>query len=259
MMFVYIFLFISGAVFASFIHLYVTRTLHNESIIMPPSHCTNCNHQLKWYELIPIVSYIIQKGRCSKCDTKIGIDSLISEILLGTLFVITYMIYGLTYETLLGFVIACTLLSICLSDFKEMIILDSTTITSGLLIYIIIFASLGLRGLYKSFLYGIFAFVLFILIKILGDKIFKRESLGGGDIKLAFIMGSILPYDLFLVSIMLASTIALPYAMYISYKKSKRELPFGPFLIIGLFIVFLFKNDIINILNMVIGLERIVL
>lgn len=251
-MFVYIFLFISGAVFASFIHLYVTRTLKNESIVMPPSHCTNCNHNLKWYELIPVLSYIIQKGKCTKCGYNIGKDSFISEIFLGLLFVIVYIRYGLTYESLLGFVIASTLLSVCLSDFKEMIILDSTIITSGILSYIIIFAELGIRGVYKSFLYGVFAFVLFFLIKILGDKIFKRESLGGGDIKLAFIMGSILPYDLFLVVLMFASTIALPYAIYISYQKSRRELPFGPFLVIGLLIVFLFKNDIIDLLSIIV-------
>lgn len=257
MIFAYIFLFISGSVFASFIHLYVTRTLNDESIVLPRSHCTNCNHTLKWYELIPVVSYIIQKGRCSKCNTKIGKDSLISEILLGLLFMLVFKRYGLTYESLIGFIISATLLSICLSDFKEMVILDSTIIVAILFTYIIIFTSLGLRGIYHSFLYGIFAFVLLFVVKIIGDAVFKRESLGGGDIKLAFLMGSILPYNLFLISMALGSSIALPYALIFTQKKEKKELPFGPFLVIGLLVVFLFKNDIINVLETVLTVERI--
>lgn len=256
---IYIYLFIIGGVFASFIHLYVTRVLKSESIVLPRSHCTNCNHTLKWYELIPIVSYVIQKGRCSKCNHKIGPDSLICEIVLGLLFVIVYYVYGFTYETFIGFIIACTLLSVCISDFKEMIILDSTLITSIVLSYIVIFIEYGLRGVYKSFLYGIFAFVLMFLIKILGDAMFKRESLGGGDIKLAFLMGTILPYNLFLLSMVLGSFIALPYALSLTKKESSGELPFGPFLLIGLFIVFLFKNDIMNAVGFLGYWERILL
>lgn len=174
-MLAYIFIFICGAVFASFIHVYVTRTLNGESFVTPRSHCTNCNHVLAWYELIPIVSYLIQGGRCKKCNVKIGADSLISEIVLGTLFVIIFAKYGYTYETLIGFVIAMMLLSICTSDFKKMIILDSTLLVGCIIIYLLVFLdygscggyetfiSGGLHGIYKSLLYGVFAFVLMFL------------------------------------------------------------------------------------------------
>lgn len=255
----YVFIFIIGTVLASFIHVYVTRLLRGESIISPRSHCINCNHALKWYELIPIISYIMQKGKCKKCGSKIGIDSLLSEILLGTLFVIVYARYGASYETLIGFVISCMLLSIFISDFKEMIILDSTLISAGILYYVLIFLELGIKGVYKSFLYGIFGFVLLFVVKIIGDKLFKRESLGGGDIKLAFIMGSILPYNLFLLALICGSTLALPYAIVNTKKTNSHELSFGPFLTIALFIVFLLKDDIINLLNMMVEIERVIL
>jgi len=213
--------------------------MNNESIVKPRSHCTNCNHTLKWYELIPIVSYLLQHGKCRKCQTKIGVSSLIAEI-------------SLTYDTLLGFIISMALLAIFISDFKEMVILDSTIVTSTILVYIITFMEYGIRGMYKSFLYGIFGFVLMFVIKILGDALFKRESLGGGDIKLAFLIGSILPYNLFLISLVVGSTVALPYALIISIKDKTHELPFGPFLMLGLLIVFFFKNDIINILSLLV-------
>jgi len=226
--------------------------MNNESIVKPRSHCTNCNHTLKWYELIPIVSYLLQHGKCRKCQTKIGVSSLIAEISLGTLFLLIYMRFGLTYDTLLGFIISMALLAIFISDFKEMVILDSTIVTSTILVYIITFMEYGIRGMYKSFLYGIFGFVLMFVIKILGDALFKRESLGGGDIKLAFLIGSILPYNLFLISLVVGSTVALPYALIISIKDKTHELPFGPFLMLGLLIVFFFKNDIINILSLLV-------
>ncbi len=250
-MYIYIIVFILGTVFASFLHLYAVRMLREESIVFPRSHCDNCNHVLKWYELIPIVSYIIQRGRCNKCSKKIGASSLIVEILTGLLFVIVYMIYGFTYKTLLGFVIVMILISIFLTDFKSMIILDSTLIVGLILIYLLIYLDLGLwKGLYKSFLYGVFAFVLMFIIKILGDALFKRESLGGGDIKLAFLMGSILPYNLFLTSLIIASSSALPYALYVSVSKKTNELAFGPFLMIGLLVTFLFQENILEFLNL---------
>lgn len=252
-MFIYLFLFITGSVFASFIHVYVTRTIDNESIVKPRSHCMVCNHTLSWYELIPIISYLIQKGRCRKCNFKIGTDLLLTEIFTGLLFVIVYMFYGISYETLLGFVIVLTLISICISDFKHLIILDSTLVVSIALTYVLIFLNLGFKGIYDSFLYGVFAFVLLFVIKILGDAIFKRESLGGGDIKLAFLMGSILPYNMFLFSILIGSCIALPYAIIATNIKKTNEFAFGPFLVIGLLIVFLFQNDIIRLLESILA------
>ncbi len=252
-MLIYLFIFITGTVFASFVHAYVTRLLKGESIVAPRSHCTNCNHVLSWYELIPIVSYIVQKGRCRKCGIKIGLDSLVVEILTGCLFVIVYFIYGMSYKTLLGFVVVLLLISIFLSDFKEMIILDSTLVTGIVLTYILVYLDLGFwEGPYKSFLYGIAAFVLLFVMKVLGDAVFKRESLGGGDIKLAFLMGSILPFNLFLIALIIGSLTALPYALYISLFKKTNELAFGPFLTLGLFVTFLFQNNILDFLNLLI-------
>lgn len=253
-MFTYIFVFILGAIFASFMHVYVTRLLAGRSIVKPRSHCTVCGHTLKWYELIPILSYAIQRGRCRECKAKIGLDSLVIEIITGTLFTLTFAVYGYTIKTLLGFVIVLIMISVFLSDFKEMIILDSTLIVGVLLIYILIYLELGLwKGIYKSFLYGIFAFVLMIVVKVLGDAAFKRDSLGGGDIKLAFLMGSILPYNLFLISIIIGSTCALPYALYISITKKTNELAFGPFLVLGLYITFILQSQILEFLSLLIN------
>lgn len=252
-MIIYIYIFIIGAVFGSFMHAYVTRLLKGESIIKPGSHCTNCNHHLKWYENIPLVSYIIQGGKCRKCNHPIGLDSIATELLTALLFILVYLVFGFSYKTLLGFVLVLLLISVFLSDFKDMIILDSTIIVGIILIYLTIFLDLGVwKGIYKSFLYGVFAFVFMFVIKIIGDAIFKRDSLGGGDIKLAFLMGSVLPYNLFLISLVIGSMSALPYALYISLTRKTNEVAFGPFLTIGLLATYLLQNPILEVLDLLI-------
>ena len=78
--------FIFGTVMGSFYHLVATRLSNDQSIISPGSHCTYCNHKIKWYENIPIISYLFLKGRCSECQTKIPLSYLIVEIVTGSLF-----------------------------------------------------------------------------------------------------------------------------------------------------------------------------
>ena len=229
-----------------------SRLINGESIISPRSHCTSCQKTLKWYELIPVVSYVIQKGQCNNCGSKIGKDSLISEVILGLLFVISFMVYGFSYNTLIAMVLSCFFLSISLSDFKNLIILDSTIVTAIILLTILIFLNAGIRGIYKSFLYGVFGFVLMFIVKILGDYYFKRESLGGGDIKLSFITGMVLPYNLFLASLIISCMTALPYATIGASRIKNGEIPFGPFLSFGLLVTFLLEKYIQMVLKLLV-------
>ena len=253
MFFMFLCIFMFGAIIASFIDLYVNRMINNESIIWPRSHCDSCGKTLKWFDLFPIFSYLTLEGRCRYCKEKIGKEAIISEIVLGILFVICFMIYGYTYDTLIAMVISCLLLSICLSDFKNLIILDSSLIVSILFIFILTFLNAGLKGIYIAFLYGVFGFVLMFVIKIIGDYMFQRESLGGGDIKLSFITGLVLSYNLFLTSLVISCFLALPYAIIINKKTPDGEVPFGPFLTLGLLVTFLNKSVIMSILKVVIG------
>ena len=90
--------------------------------------------------------------------------------------------------------------------------------------------------------------MIMLLVKKLGDILFKRESLGGGDIKLMFVIGTILGLKLSLVSIVISSFIALFYALYSLYILKKEEIPFGPFLVLGAFITLLLKNSILSLI-----------
>ena len=81
--YIYVIIFIFGSIMGSFLNVLAVRLSNNESIIYPSSHCHNCQHKLKWYELIPILSYIIQKGKSNCCNTRIPISYLIVVSLLG--------------------------------------------------------------------------------------------------------------------------------------------------------------------------------
>ena len=135
------------------------------------------------------------------------------------------------------------------TDFSYYIILDSPLIISSILLFILKFIFFGYKEALISIVSGILLFLVMYLIKIIGDKLFKRESLGGGDIKLAFVIGYALGFRLSLIAIILSSFLALPYSVASLKLQKNNEVPFGPFLVSSLFIVFLFQDKFINILG----------
>ena len=88
--YIYIMLFIFGSVIGSFLNVLAMRLSNNESILWPRSHCHNCQHKLRWYELIPVISYVIQKGKSRCCGTNIPISYLIIEVVTGILYMVSY-------------------------------------------------------------------------------------------------------------------------------------------------------------------------
>lgn len=250
-MIIIVYMFIIGAVLGSFYMVVGDRLPNNESIVTPRSHCSKCNHILSWYELIPIVSYIIQRGKCKNCHTKLPISYMLIEILSGTLFALSYYLYGFNYEFFMSIIISSLLIIIYVSDFKYLIINDEPLIIAITLSIITNFVFLGtIKGLYLI-ISGLVMFIFMYLVKLFGDKAFKRESLGGGDIKLAFFIGCTLGLRLAFVSLIIASFLALPYASYYVVKKQEREIPFGPFLITGVLITFMLSNQIRFVLELI--------
>ena len=129
--------FIIGCVMGSFYHVVATRLSNDESIIKPGSHCPRCNHMLKWYENIPIFSYLFLKGRCSSCGSKIPLSYLVCEIITGLLFSVCYHSFGLSYELLVALVFTSSLIIVIISDIEYMIILDQVLIVGSFLILLI--------------------------------------------------------------------------------------------------------------------------
>jgi len=233
-------LFLFGAVLGSFYGVVGTRLPKNESIIYPGSHCEFCKHNLCWYELIPIVSYIIQKGKCRHCHTNLPISYLGIEISTGCLFVISYLRFQFSYEFLISIILSSLLIIIFVSDMKYYIILDSPLLISAILIFILKWCYFGLQNAGLALLSGLGTFITMLLIGKLGNILFQKESLGGGDIKLSFLFGMILGYPMSIVSLVLSTFLALPYAVACLLFQNDHVVPFGPFLISSLWLVFFF-------------------
>ena len=161
---------------------------------------------------------------------------------------VSYYYFGLSYEFFASLIIAGLVLIIFISDFKYMIILDSPLIVSGVLILILRAYFNGFKDAGLHLLWGTILFLVMLLIGFIGKKIFKKEALGGGDIKLAGIIGLILGLKLGLVSIILSSLLALPYAIASVLLNKDSEVPFGPFLIASMAIVFIFADKFLNLI-----------
>ncbi|HHW69485.1 MAG TPA: prepilin peptidase, partial [Tenericutes bacterium] len=234
-MFLYyvIMFFLLGTIFGSFYNVVGYRIPKGESIVSPSSHCPNCNHFLKPVELIPIFSYFIQGGKCKNCKIKISLFYPIFEFLCGILFVLCFVVFGISYELIIALTFISMMIIIILTDYYYMIIPDSVLIVFTILLAIETILIKGIAILLTSLSNALIAFIIMFLIKVLGDKIFKKEAMGGGDVKLMFVFGFIIGWQMSIISIVFASFIALPVSIYILYKKKTNVIPFGPFLCIS--------------------------
>lgn len=181
-------------------------------------------------------------------DGNSWILNLFIGVVNALIFLIGYYTFGISYQFLATLIIAGLVFIIFISDFKYMIILDSPLIVSAILILAFKAYFLGFKAAGFGFLSGIFLFLLMLFIGIIGKKIFKKEALGGGDIKLAGIIGIILGFKLGLVSIILSSLLALPYAAGAMMLNKDSEVPYGPFLIASMAIVFIFAEKFSNLI-----------
>ena len=252
---IYIYLFIVGAVFGSFFDCIANRLSRNESIITPRSHCEKCGNVLHWYELIPILSYLLQKGRCKKCRQPISIEYLLAEVITGILFAFSYNLYGFTLDTIISIVVVSVVIITFISDSKYMVILDEALIVGSIILLILYYLKGDYSLILMSIISALILSVLMLLIKVLGDKAFKQESLGWGDIKLSMFAGIVLGWKLGLVYIFLGSLLALPYALYITYRKKEGILPFGPFLATAILFIYWNMDRINNVINLLIGVQ----
>lgn len=244
--------FIFGSVMGSFYHALATRLSNGLSIVKPASHCDKCKHELRWYELIPIVSYIIQGGKCRKCKTKMPISYLLMEICTGMLFAVCYHVFDTPLEIAVGLVFVSSLIIIIISDIEYMIILDEVLIFAITAIIILYVIDIGLYETSIKILAGAGSFITMLLIKKLGDMMFKQESLGGGDIKLMFLIGLVIGYDMSICNIFFATFIAFPIALFLLISKKDNIIPFGPFLSMSAIILYIWGLTFADIINFII-------
>ncbi|MGE7882299.1 prepilin peptidase [Bacillus sp. NPDC094077] len=229
-MFTYVYALLAGMVFGSFFMLIAMRVPLGESIITPRSHCHYCKHALKPKELIPIISFCIQNGRCTNCKRKIPIMYVVFELITGIIFLLTIYMIGMERELIIILSLFSLLLIISVTDYIYMLIPNRILISFALLLIIeCIFVPLvtWIDSIIGS---GIIFILLYCMQKV------YPEGLGGGDIKLLSLLGYIIGMKGIFMILFLASCFSLCFfGMGIVLKRieARKPIPFGPFISLG--------------------------
>jgi leader peptidase (prepilin peptidase)/N-methyltransferase len=230
-----VFAFIFGLCIGSFLNVCIYRLPASQSITRPRSHCPNCNELIRFYDNIPVLSYLVLRGRCRFCKERISFRYPVVEILTGLFALVTFLKYGITLEALIYYVFVSALIVITFIDIDHQIIPDIITLPGIPLFFLASFALPGIT--YIDSIIGVFAGggSLFLVAWIY-HLVTKKEGMGGGDIKLLAMIGALIGWQGVLFTIFVASavgTISGILVMLKARKSMKLAIPFGPFLAIG--------------------------
>lgn len=239
--------FFIGAAIGSFINVIIYRLPRKISIVFPPSSCPACGKRIKFYDNIPILSYIILSGKCRFCKNPISPRYIIVESIAGIIPLFLYFRFGLSIDFLKNALYLFIMLPVAFIDLDTMLIPDSIAIP-GIIVGLIISFFKG--EIFFSITGALVGAISIIIIYFAGKMVFRKEAIGLGDIRLAAFIGSFTSISGFFISLFVASIIGSIYGVYIIVKKNKNlktEIPFGPFLAIGGFITMIFGDYIIRI------------
>ena len=245
----YIIAFVFGSIWGSFANVCIYRLPANKNVATGRSCCPNCNKLIKWYDNIPIVSFLFLQGVCRNCSKKINTQYLLVELISGFSFAICYYFFGISITTLLFFILTICFVIIFFIDLKHFIIPNELTIT---LMVIGILKSIVpdlnneiFPNFINSVLGGVIGYVLIWLIILFYKKVRNKEGMGLGDAKLLSAIGFwfgwvSLPFILFFSSF-IALVSVLPDLIK-NKKNLTSQIPFGPFIILGTLSYLLVKN-----------------
>lgn len=236
-----ILIFIYGSIFGSFFNVVIFRTPKHESLITESSHCPKCQNRIKPYDLIPILSYFILGGKCRNCKTPISWRYPLIESLTGFSYVWVYFIFGFTLQTIIGIILVSILIIIAVID------IDTLEIPDRFQILILVLALFNLSQSPLSLIDHLIGF--FIISVPFYGIAYVTGGIGGGDIKLIAIAGFLLGYRATLVAFFIASILGGIMAVYLLVTKQKERkslIAFGPYLCIGIFLAYLYGNQVFN-------------
>lgn len=236
--------FIYGIVLGSFYNVVGLRVPLKKSIITPRSACPTCGHQLKAYELIPVISYLIQKGKCRGCQSRISPIYPTMELLTGILFAAAPYVVGWSGELVVALTLISLFMIIIVSDIHYMIIPDKILIWfAG--IFLLERIIWPLNPWWDSLLGAVSGFTLLLIIALV-----SKGGMGFGDVKLYAVIGFILGFKLVLLSFFLSTlygAVLGSVAMLFRIVKRRQPIPFGPFIAAGTLTAYFWGSDIIQL------------
>ena len=235
------FFFICGIIFGSFFNCMAYRIVRKKDWKHGRSICPHCGHPLKAYDLFPLFSYLSLKGRCRYCKEKISIRYPLTELFGGLICILTFLRFGISYELLSDLALFFILFGLSLVDMESYIV-PNGFIIAGIINRLIERTVSGQAILFLKDLFGAFAvsFGLYLVVYLMNRSL-KKETFGGGDIKLIFMI--VLYTGIYKGILVLFLSSLMGLIIMIIFKKDK--IPFGPYLSLGAFIVILYGDLIL--------------
>ncbi|NLK01776.1 MAG: prepilin peptidase [Clostridiaceae bacterium] len=239
--------FLSGIVMGSFLNCAVMRMLSGEPIVRGRSHCMSCGHRLGVLDLIPLGSWLLLRGKCRYCGSKISARYPLSELVLGAVYVLILAKYDLTLRALELIVLCSLLFCITLCDLDQHIIPDRFIIIGIINRIIFILLTGNILEELKFSLIGAFSVSLPLLIlSLILDKILKKDTMGGGDIKLFFMAGMYFAWSVNVLVLFMSAIIGIIFGL-VTKKNEEKQIPFGPAVSIGYFLGMLGGSELVHL------------
>ncbi|MEA1919389.1 MAG: prepilin peptidase [Campylobacterota bacterium] len=245
-------IFVLGTLIGSFMNVVIIRIPKEESVVFPASHCVSCDAKLKPWHNIPLVSWLMLRGKCSFCGAPISKQYPIVELLSGIIFVLVFMKMGISIPTLGIAIVFLLLLALSVIDFYYKMVPDSLNLLALTLAIVSVYS-------FPMFVeHGVHALLFaggFTLLRFYLSYIIKKEAMGEADIMIAATMGALLGIKLTLAAIFISALLALPAMLLLRDEKDEESLqvPFIPFLAMATLLVFIFDMPIMNYLDSLYG------
>ncbi|MBN1849932.1 MAG: prepilin peptidase [Deltaproteobacteria bacterium] len=239
-----VFAFLFGLIFGSFLNVCIYRIPRKKSLIMPSSSCPHCGERIRFYDNIPLVSYLILFGKCRHCRTKIPVRYPIVELITGLLSLFLFIRYDISIYSVSIFLFSASLVVITFIDLYHQIIPDVISIP-GMIVGLAISFLPGHVGWLDSIIGILAGGGGLYLVAVLFEKLTGKEGMGGGDVKLLGMIGAwmgwkALPFVILFSSLL--GTIVGGGALLIYRRGLQTRIPFGPFLALGA-LAYLFFGD----------------
>ena len=236
-----------GLCVGSFLNVCIYRLPRRESLMWPGSHCTTCNRTLSWYENVPVVSWMVLRGRCRTCGTRISWMYPTVEFVTGLTFLAAYLLYGFTPTAGVRVLLACALIVLFVTDLQHKILPNVITVPG---IAVGFLFSLFLPPGWQDSLIGIVVGggTLFAIAEAY-YRVRGQEGLGMGDVKLLGMIGAFLGWKLVLLTLVLAScagSVAGGFLIVSGRGNMKYALPFGTFIAVGALVAAIWGTPIVD-------------
>ena len=233
-----------GAILGSFLNVLILRLPNEESVVYPGSKCPKCQTPIAWYDNVPILSWIVLGGRCRSCKAGISVQYPLIELLVAVLWGLAVWQYGVTLTALTAALFGTILLGIAVTDARHYLIPDEYTL-GGLVLGLALSLRGGVDGLIEAAIGAAVGFGVLYAVAVLGEKVFRKEAMGGGDIKMMAMVGAFVGWQGVLLTIFLGSLLGTLVFVPLQIKQ-KRLVPFGIFLAAGAALVFVVGDALIE-------------